>query len=73
MLHTTSMSKKELPTDPVPLNIAARCLSVPAYWLRQEIESGRIPALVAGRAILVHTPTVAQMLTERAKREGGAK
>lgn len=55
------------PDDPLPLNIAARCLRVPARWLREEIEEGRLPALIAGTAILVHVPTVAARLTERAK------
>ena len=61
---------KPLPSDPLPLNRAARCLFVPARWLRDEIEAGRIPALIAGRSVLVHVPTVAALLLERAK--GGA-
>jgi hypothetical protein len=42
-------------------------LRVPARWLREEIDAGRIPALVAGRIALVHVPTVAAILAERAK------
>jgi hypothetical protein len=61
------MSNHPLPSDPLPLNLAARCLRVPARWLREEIQSGRIPALVAGKAVLVHVPTVAALLAERAK------
>jgi hypothetical protein len=61
------MVTKELPSDPLPLNLAARFLRVPARWLRDEIEAGRIPALIAGRAVLVHIPTVVVILTERAK------
>jgi len=57
----------QYPTDPLPLSEAARCLSVPARWLREEIESGRLPGLVAGSAILIHVPTVAAVLTERVK------
>lgn len=60
---------KRLPDDPLPLNIAARCLRVPARWLRDEINAGRIPALVADRSVLVHVPTAAELLAERAKRE----
>jgi len=51
--------------------LAARCLRVPAQWLRDEIEAGRIPALIAGRSVLVHVPTVSDLLAERAKGESG--
>ena len=61
------MERNPYPTEPVPLNVAARCLRVPAGWLRDEIEAGRLPALIAGRAVLVHVPTVMRMLAERAK------
>jgi hypothetical protein len=63
------MQESKYPSDPVPLNLAARCLCVPARWLREEIDAGRIPALVAGRATLVHVETVAAILAERAKTE----
>ncbi len=63
---------KETPNiTAVPLLQAARQLRVPARWLREEVESGRIPALVADRAILIHVPTVRDILADRAKREGG--
>ena len=55
--------------EPLPLHIAARHLRVPARWLCGEIEAGRLPALRAGRAVLVHVPTVAALLAERAKAE----
>lgn len=70
VLHTPGMDTKQLPTEPLPLNLAARCLRVPARWLRDEITAGRIPALVAGKSVLVHVPTVAALLAERAQREG---
>lgn len=73
MLYGSGMSSKALPTEPLPLNIAARCLSVPARWLRDEIEAGRLPALVAGRSVLVHVPTVASLLAERARTEWQSK
>jgi hypothetical protein len=57
-----------LQTDPLPVNRAARVLGVPARWLRDECESGNLPCLRADRAILIHVPTVASMLAERAKR-----
>ena len=53
--------------EPLPLNKAARYLCVPARWLRDEIEAGRLPGLCAERTILVHVPTVAKLLAERAK------
>jgi hypothetical protein len=57
--------------ETMPLNLAARALRVPAGWLREEIETGRVPGLVADRAILVHLPTVAAQLAERAARGEG--
>lgn len=65
------MSRTTFPTDPLPLNKAARCLRVPAGWMRAEVEAGRLPALRAGRAILIHVPTVARLLAERAQQVAG--
>jgi excisionase family DNA binding protein len=48
----------------------ARLLRVPASWLREEAEAGRLPHVRAGRAFLFHYPTVKQLLTARASREG---
>ena len=62
------------PTNEVlPLSRAARALAVPAGWLRGEVEAGRLPGVIAGKAILIHLPTVEKLLAERAKRvaEGG--
>lgn len=73
VLDAWGMNPKPLPSEPLPLNIAARCLRIPAHWLRDEIEAGRIPALVAGRSVLVHAPTVAALLAERAKGETGVE
>lgn len=66
------MFRTPFPDDPVPLNIAARCLRVPARWLRNEVHTGRVPALIAGTAILIHVPTVLPLLAERAKGVAGA-
>ena len=71
MLDASGMVTNQLPSDPLPLNLAARCLRVPARWLRDEIEAGRIPALIAGRCALIHVPTVAALLAKRAKGEAG--
>ncbi len=68
---TSGMDDKKHLSDPLPLNLAARCLRVPARWLRDEIEAGRVPALIAGRSVLVHVPTVAALLAERAQGKGG--
>lgn len=62
-----SMHGTHYPSEPVPLNIAARCLRVPARWLREEIEAGRLPGLRADRVILVDVATVARLLSERAR------
>jgi hypothetical protein len=44
----------------------ARRLRVPAKWLREEAEDGRIPHLKAGKALLFHPDAVEQVLLERA-------
>jgi hypothetical protein len=54
-------------TSAVPLNYAASYLRVPVRWLREEVNAGRVPALMAGRAVLIHVPTVAALLSERAR------
>ena len=63
------MARYDFPDEAVPLNIAARCLRVPAGWLRDEIDGGRLPGLRAGRVTLVHVGTVADLLSERARRD----
>lgn len=65
------VNNEEYPEQAVPVNVAARCLRVPAAWLRGEIEAGRLPGLHAGRAILVHVPTVVDLLTARAAQAAG--
>lgn len=65
------MDTNRLPHEPLPLAKAARCLYVPARWLREEVEAGRLPGLCAGRTILVHVPTVAKLLAERARKGEG--
>ena len=62
-------SKTKYPPAPVPLPQAARWLRVPARWLRDEINAGRLPALVAGASILIDVETVAELLADRARRE----
>ena len=55
------------PDVAIPLNQAARCLRVPATWLRNEADVGRVPCLRAGNSILIHVPTVASLLRDRAQ------
>ena len=50
----------------LPLTKMARELGVPQDWLRQEAESGNLPSVLAGTAILFHPPTVERVLIERA-------
>ena len=57
-------------TTLVPLGPAARILRVPQKWLREQSLAGDIPHLRAGRAILIHVPTVAKLLADRAKQAG---
>ncbi len=51
----------------VPINVVARWLRVPARWLRDEAEAGRIPHLKAGRAVLCDVAAVEAVLLERAR------
>ena len=67
MPDNAGMENKEHPSQALPLDLAAGCLCVPVRWLRLEIEAGRIPGLLAGRTVLVHVPTGAAILTERAQ------
>lgn len=69
-LDASSMEHTKHPINPLPVNLAARCLRVSSQWLREEVEAGRVPALIAGRTVLVHVPTVAAILTERSKGKG---
>ena len=58
-------------TKPVPLRWAARELGVPARWLREEAEQGRVPCLRAGGSYLFDVRRVAALLLERARQDGG--
>lgn len=73
MFDNLGMENKHKLSESLPLNRAARCLCVPARWLRDEVEAGRLPGLQAGRTILIHVPTVAELLAERAKSGEGVQ
>lgn len=66
----SSMETTTFPDEALPLNKAARCLRVPARWMRGEVDARRLPALRAGSVILIHVPTVAKLLANRAKQTG---
>ncbi len=53
----------------LPVNVVARRLRIPAKWLRDEAEAGRIPCLRAGNRILCDLEAVEAALLDRA-REG---
>lgn len=57
----------------VPILQASHELGVPSAWLRREAQSGRIPAIKAGRRWLVHLERARIKLAEYAEREGGAE
>jgi hypothetical protein len=54
----------------LPLGPMARRLRLPAKWLRQEAEAGRIPHLKACKVLLFDPEVVERVLLERAQREG---
>lgn len=51
----------------------ARLLGVPAKWLREEAEAGRVPCLRAGTRMLFNPLAVQQMLAERAAQFDGRR
>ena len=55
----------------LPLNHMARRLRVPLRWLRAEATAGRIPCLLADRAILFDPDAVDRVLLERAQKPIG--
>ena len=57
--------------DLIPLRQAARALGVPATWLRQEVDDGRLPGLRAGASILLDLATIRRLLLERARGADG--
>jgi hypothetical protein len=55
------------PPKLIPLRAMARRLGVPATWLRAEVDAGRVPALVAGRAYVCDPEAVERALLDRAR------
>jgi hypothetical protein len=56
----------------LPLGPTARLLCVPVKWLRSEAEAGRVPCLIADKAILFDPDAVEAVLVERARSGQGA-
>ena len=54
-------------TQLVPIRVAARWLHVPADWLRDEADAGRVPCLRAGKIILCDVTAVERVLLNRAR------
>jgi hypothetical protein len=50
-----------------PLGSTARLLRVPAAWLRDEADAGRLPHLRAGNAYLFDVDLVERLLLDRAR------
>ncbi len=65
------MDDKKHPSDPLPLNLAARCVRVPAKWLRTEAEAGRLPHIRAGSALLFDPEAVERIVFERLRQADG--
>jgi hypothetical protein len=59
------MFNSKKPKQPVPVRIAARWLKVPVSWLTQQAREGRIPAIIAGRTILVEVALVEQAMRDQ--------
>lgn len=52
---------------------AATRLGVPIAWLRAETEAGRLPALHAGKRVLVNVEAVERALLERTQITGASR
>ena len=57
----------------LPVGAMARRLRVPVKWLREEAETGRVPCLMAGKAILFDPEAVECVLLERAQSSKGGQ
>jgi len=58
----------------VPIRTSAARIGVPLAWLKREVESGRVPAVRAGRQWLVHLEKAREVIAKQAKNnKGGSK
>jgi hypothetical protein len=51
----------------IPLNVAVRRYGLPRTWLVDEARAGRLPCLIAGRAILFDESVLTAELLKRAR------
>jgi len=56
----------------VPIRTSAARIGVPLAWLRREVESGRVPAVRAGRQWLVHLERAREIIAKQAKNNEGS-
>ncbi len=58
----------------VPIRTSAARIGVPLAWLKREVESGRVPAVRAGRQWLVHLERAREIIAKQANNsKGGGK
>lgn len=62
------MASDNHPKTPVPVNVAARCLGVKAADVLAEYQAGRLPGVICGGTLLIHVPSAAEWLANRAAR-----
>lgn len=55
----------------ISVEAAARQLGLPCAWLKDEVQTGRISAIRAGRRLLVNPAEVERVLLERAQKVRG--
>jgi len=55
----------------VPIRTSAARIGVPLAWLKKEVQSGRIPAIRAGRQWLVHLERAREIIAKQAKNNKG--
>ncbi len=65
------MASDNHPKTPVPIKVAARCLGVKPADIMAEIAGGEFPSVKVGETVLVHVPTAAEWLANKAKGNAG--
>ncbi len=58
-------------SDVLSLPRMARRLAVPAAWLREQADAGKVPCLRAGKRYLFSPPAVVEALAVIAAKSGG--
>lgn len=65
------MASDNHPNTPVPVKVAARCLGVKPADIMAEIAGGEFPVVKVGETTLVHVPTAAEWLANKARSNAG--